>query len=481
MKKINYLSLVLLGFTLFSCSNENLDDHSQNQKKIELTKNEVLSIAYDDAKQLSDEEIFNAVNDFANLESNSMTRSAAISFKITKRTFINKDGEFDSQEVKTRTIDIENDIISEICEVEFNNGVTKGLAIVATNAKLPSIIAFIPNKGDEKVMERSGANELLHASKASYLYKAIKTKELVDSLRQPTLEKISKELEIPINEITYEKIENNIMLTDAATTRTTAVPNQPAGIEKLNSSIDPMVKTNWGQEAPYNGKFYIDQNKIDLVQTANGAERTSVPAGCVNVALAQLMGYTHLKVYKPLIFHVPGAPASNTYLPDFHRMTAKPTIEQVPGVADHIQNLIFNLYDMNKTTPQKDWRDVVIASNVTEENMINTMNKYFKYNPKSLFVGDQVLASLRNKHPVLMLTTDHTFIISGLLITEKAGTTRQLVKTNDVYWHANFGWANETTGYYQLDQKANTYFEAGGTKEWCYKMECIKNIRAKDN
>lgn len=55
MKKINYLSLVLLGFTLFSCSNENLDNHSQNQKKIELTKNEVLSIAYDDAKQLSDE------------------------------------------------------------------------------------------------------------------------------------------------------------------------------------------------------------------------------------------------------------------------------------------------------------------------------------------------------------------------------------------------------------------------------------------
>ena len=137
-----------------------------------------------------------------------MTRNTATSFKITKRTFINEDGEFDSQEVKTKAIDIENDIISEICEVEFNNGVTKGLAIVATNAKLPSIIAFIPNKGGEKVMERSGANELLHASKASYLYKAIKTRELVDSLRQPTLEKISKELEIPINEITYEKIEN---------------------------------------------------------------------------------------------------------------------------------------------------------------------------------------------------------------------------------------------------------------------------------
>ena len=59
-------------------------------------------------------------------------------------------------------------------------------------------------------MQLSGANELLYAAKASYLYKAIKTKELVDSLKQPTLEKISKKLNIPINEINYQKIQDNI-------------------------------------------------------------------------------------------------------------------------------------------------------------------------------------------------------------------------------------------------------------------------------
>lgn len=64
------------------------------------------------------------------------------------------------------------------------------MAVVATNAELPSIIAFIPNKGNDDAMQLSGANELLYAAKASYLYKAIKTKELVDSLKQPTLEKL---------------------------------------------------------------------------------------------------------------------------------------------------------------------------------------------------------------------------------------------------------------------------------------------------
>ena len=59
---------------------------------------------------------------------------------------------------------------------------------------------------------------------------------------------------------------------------------------------------------------------------------------------------------------------------------------------------------MNKTTSKKDWDGAVLESGVSEENMLNTMNKFFKYNPKAPFDGDQVWASLRNNNPVLMLT-----------------------------------------------------------------------------
>ena len=484
MRNNYYLSLVLLGVTLFSCTNESTNEFTSDKKKIELTKNEVLSIAWDDAKELSDKDLLDIVGSFSAMENNGTTRSNATSLKITKRTYINKEGEFDKQALASRAAHAKDDIISEICEVEFNNKTAKGKAVVATNAQLPSVLAYIPNIGNESVMEQSGANELLHASKASYLYRVTKTKELVDSLKLPTLQKISKELQIPINEITYDKIKDYIVLTDAsnASTRVTAVQGQPAGIAKLSSSIDPYIKTNWGQDEPYNGCFSWDEKKVDWVRTgSNGKTKKAVPVGCVNVAIAQLMGYTHLRVYHPLIFHFPGAPATHTFQPDFFRMTAKPTIQEVPGAgADHIKYLMFDLYDINKTTSQKAQDGAVIGSEVSEENMLNTMNKYFKYNPKSAFNGDQVWASLRNKNPILMLTKDHAFIISGILITEKSSQTRQLVKTNDVYWHANFGWADAATGYYQLDHNANTYFEANGTKEWCYKNDCIKNIRAID-
>ena len=120
------------------------------------------------------------------------------------------------------------------------------MAVVATNAELPSIIAFIPNKGNDDAMQLSGANELLYAAKASYLYKAIKTKELVDSLKQPTLEKISKKLNIPINEINYQKIQDNIILTDTYSSRSTAVQtrssrgNTKTTIINISSSQDQL-------------------------------------------------------------------------------------------------------------------------------------------------------------------------------------------------------------------------------------------------
>lgn len=151
----------------------------------------------DNAKDLCDKDVLEMVSNFVNMENGGTTKCVCANPKITKRTFINRDGEFSEEEVLSRAISAEDDITSEICEVEFQNGENTGLVIVATNAKLPSIIAYIPNKGSELAMKQSGANELLHASKAAYLYKSLKTRELVDSLKQPTLQKISEELDVP--------------------------------------------------------------------------------------------------------------------------------------------------------------------------------------------------------------------------------------------------------------------------------------------
>ena len=439
-KHFYFLCAIASLFTIYSCTNDVSEDFI-SQKKVKLTQDEVFSISYDETKDLEEKTLFNMVSAFANLQNGTTTRSNATSFKIVKESFINKEGEFKKQEQATRAIN-NDDITSKICEIEFSNGSSIGRAIVSANANFPALIAFIPKCCSEKMMEQTGASKLLHASKASYLYNTIKMKEAVDSLRLPTLEKISKELEIPINEVSYEAVKNYITITDADGLR-------------------------------------------DWVRTQDGGKNfTSVPAGCVNIAMAQMMTYTHCNKRPPVAFLIPTGKyevqTGMTFIPNWDQMTKTPKLDD-PGAGGIIdaQRLILDLYIENKTTSKKDWDNAVISSEVSEQNMLKTMNKYFKYQAKAAFNGDMAWAALRDKHLVLMLTSDHAFIISGILVTEKAISTRELVKRNDVYWHANLGWADECTGFYQLDSNANTYFQANAVQEWAHKMDYLNNIYAK--
>ena len=489
MKKLFYFLCAIASlFTIHSCTNDISEDFI-SQKKIKLTQDEVFSISYEETKDLEEKTLFDMVNAFANLQNGTTTRSNATSFKIVKESFINKEGEYKEQEQATRAIN-NDDITSKICEIEFSNGSSTGRAIVSANANFPSIIAFIPQCSSEKIMEQTGASELLHASKASYLYNTIKMKESVDSLRLPTLKKISKELEVPINEISYEKVKNNIVITDiepvTRTTNTVQIGDIKMQILR-NKSIFPLVKTNWGQGDPYNGWFASAdvKNIQDWVRTEDGNKNfSSVPAGCVNIAMAQMMTHTHLYRIPQISFPFPKPKysiwQSGTFTPNWSLMTQTPKLDDrgAGGLID-AQYLITDLYVENKTTSKKDWDGAVISSEVSEENMLKTMSKYFYYQQKNAFNADMAWAALRDSHLVLMLTSDHAFIISGILVTEKEIATRQLVKTNDVYWHANLGWADECTGYYKLDNDAHAYFDANGVQEWDYKMDYLNNIYAK--
>lgn len=136
---------------------------------------------------------------------------------------------------------------------------------------------------------------------------------------------------------------------------------------------------------------------------------------------------------------------------------------------------------MSGTRPVKDWTGAVIASETDEENMINTMNKFYKFDSKARFNSDNMWAALKNKNvAICTIGDDHVFIIDGLLVTSIYTGTRQLVAMYDVYWHANLGWNDNCTGYYLADRpSANTLFEAGQYQQWDYQMNYWNNIRAK--
>ena len=85
----------------------------------------------------------------------------------------------------------------------------------------------------------------------------------------------------------------------------------------------------------------------------------ALPVGCVNVALAQIMGYTHQKYTPPLTFTLPNS--TMTYMPNFIKMTQKASINDLQGQAQmQVQYLMLNFYNMNKTTSKKDWDGAVL-------------------------------------------------------------------------------------------------------------------------
>jgi len=470
MKK-NIFILTLIFLTI-SCS-DRLEE-SIDPGKIILTQDEVMSIAFDDFQELGENEIIRIVQSFQEDQGDILTRSSVNPLKISKKTFVNVEGEHDNVEIATRSE--EPELTAPVFEVEFGSGEGKGMAVVGGDIRLPSVIAYMPKVGKNS-MQRTGADELLRASKSSYLYKLIKTKELIDSLRNPTLEKISEKLNIPYDEITYEKIEDRIIVSDEIYTRTTAIPGVPPGVQpNENYSIPPLVKTNWGQENQFTNvaewNEYMDfVRDYDSNGNPAGMSFRVVPAGCVNVAMGQMMTYTEPQV------DVPGLGQ-----PDWYGMTKYPTLleGECPGhVSLGVPKVLLYLYRLNNTTSVKDWDGAVIESSVNETDMLRTMNTFFRFNNKAAFNADNALESLRDGRLILMLTSNHVFIISGLMVTNKANLTRELVRLYDVYWHANFGWSDECTGYYLLDDNANVYFEAGGIAVWSYNLQCLNNIRNK--
>ena len=160
MKK-NIFILALVFLTI-SCSN-NIEE-SIDPGKIVLTRDEVMSIAFDESQELGENEIVSIVQSFQEDQRDVIMRSTANSFKISRKTFVNIEGEHDNLAIDTKSE--ESELTVPVFEVEFGSGDERGLAIVAGDVRLPSVIAYMP-KVKENSVEHTGADNLLHASKAS--------------------------------------------------------------------------------------------------------------------------------------------------------------------------------------------------------------------------------------------------------------------------------------------------------------------------
>ena len=74
----------------------------------------------------------------------------------------------------------------------------------------------------------------------------------------------------------------------------------------------------------------------------------------------------------------------------------------------------------------------------------------------------------------------HCWILDGYQIRRRTTATRIIVKQNDTYIHANFGWSGSEDGYYMVDRNTtNLDFETSFNGHYNQDLKLYPNVRKK--
>ncbi len=419
-KTILFICFLCTMFSIFSCANienglqDDLDDSSQLYA---LSENEILGI----------------VNAFQEgIAESSLTRSSLkdeYSYSIDKKYYI-------SNSPSTRSASRTKGLVYEVVLSKENN---KGKVLVSGDKRFPEVLAYIPYYNDSVNTINSGASIMLQMAKNAFI----------------------------------EEIESyNIKQSRKALTRSTAIEQIPS---QIYLEVYPLCKTSWDQWEPYTNAY--PQNWVDIF--FGMCSYTHYPAGCAVVALAQIMA-----VVEPNL-NCAGIKMDWAYLKQ------KPVINGGPfGEIDDARkiNMVAALYKdiYNKTNSYPTWgtgdtdewppQKVTCVTSVGTSssnvfNYLNSINGTTYCSSYQRWNIDVVKNSLLNIHPVFVGGNGHAFIIDGYAVAKNPASN-----SNNMYFHANFGWGGSSDGYY-LSNNGGIAFETSNGNYVDTQLSIIPDIR----
>ena len=207
----------------------------------------------------------------------------------------------------------------------------------------------------------------------------------------------------------------------------------PATAYDVKEDIAPMIKTKWGQSAPY-------YNKTPLETVKDKEEHTAT--GCVATAMAQVLYYYRW-------------PEATTTISEYLFGNALPPVtfnwdamqltydENSPAAA---QEAVATLLQYCGYAIRSYYSTIATASNT--EWAVRALYRYFGYDPDSMSVMyrdyveenvwfNMLYNELAAGRPVIMGGDGHEFVCDGY-------------QTGD-YYHINWGWNGGDDGYFLLD------------------------------
>lgn len=438
MKKL----FIALGIAVSICScqqNDNLQVDGDDGK-IKLSPNEYISIAYDHPQEISEAQALKIVEGFAS--TNGRTRADGTSPTVTKKLYLDAN--------LTRGASNQLSAVP-IYEIALNYDDDKGFALVSGDERMPCVLAYSEKGEISDTIVNKGAAWMLKGATASLSYNVHKYEQLKDSLREKTLDKIAQKLNL--ESVTYDNVKELIVVQIGHEMRSINYINPTYG--NLWKEIKPLINTTWNQNAPYNQALDPTSYPESIDYSYYGKN----PVGCVGTAVSQIVAYYQvlssaygLNIFWDLV-------KANPSVSNYDNESIK---QQVANVCKHVALGIGT-----------SWSEAGGSANLgSAHSYLNGLGVTFDAGSNNqgytMDVG-RILASL-DSYPMALpsfisgsaepgtrstgKSGGHCWILDGYQMRFRPTSARQILKTSDIYIHANFGWSGHEDGFYMVDKNS---------------------------
>ncbi len=428
MKNIFIIYVLFFSVGCISCQDKFYVEESM-ENLIELSKEELLSICYEDSTKLSVLEVYNILESF--LHDNALTRSSEnVEMEILGTSELMKNSRCD-----------ESTLNNLIYKILVTIGGQDYIALVSGNDIFPYVLAFYNRESDKfddaEIIPIDYSMEVM-LNNIRYI------NLLEDSLQNSTIQKVCKELNIDAKDYSYELVKDRISL--GSNTRAKIVTNPPSDAIAGNG---PFVNVSWNCGMPYNK--LMAQNCSD-----NWLWDYRYPISSVVVATAQIMS-----CFKPSM-SIDGTTIDWKYLCEkeeihdtsdyFGSYTKDPDDKcmMIAKLMKYIGEQCGVIYQCN-------------SSSVNFANVINFLNRYGIYVDEVQNMNvTRLKASVDELRPVFMYGQTssgggHWWIVDGYRT--QVATRGTFFPGFNVYMHANMGKGKSYTGYYLVDSNGSLTFD----------------------
>lgn len=460
---------MFLAGLVSSCQNEMVSDSAPNveEGKILLTKDEALSIANDHPTTLTEDDVLEMVNGFSSSLA-IQTRSIGNPRVSASIAGMHRLGGVVSN-ANTRSAATDS---VPVYEVRLTTGDKQGYALVSADTRSAGILAYVEN-GSYEDRDSTGAGMMLALAEATTIAEINKVERLKAELREKTLDKVATAM--GKSSITYDEVKDLIEVEgvegNELASRSKAVDTPPTQIvSMMPQNGGAVLKTEWGQLDPYNMAMpaCYDENHGD----------SHYPLGCGVVAALQTLAAIEPSmtidgtvIDWPFLTKIPKI----TYFP-YQDDTYYKEAVMVSKVAKHV-------YEGTKSTPiiKEDFQHnpyddpnipCVIGGSTNTDNLLSYLNQYIscgtyynRYDPDALLNGLNgnrimpcvaIMGGTRTVDGQAAITS-HAWVIDGYAICIKA--SREILKNNDFYFHANMGWYGQDDGFYKVNPDTSIEFD----------------------